>query len=111
MPGAPRAREPDVFQALADPTRRHLVETLAARESASLRELATDLPMTRQAVSKHLAALEEAGLVASERRGRETRFRLEPGPLDGAAAWMTAIGTQWDGRLARLRERLEDRRS
>ena len=95
----------DVFEALADPTRRHLVEALARRE-ASATELAADLPVTRQAVAKHLTALRAAGLVESRRSGRETLYRLEPGPLDHAVAWIARVGDEWDARLERLREHL-----
>ena len=99
-------QEDSVFSALADPTRRHLVEALAGRDSASLTELAAGLPVTRQAVSKHLAALGEAGLVESQRAGRETRYSLTPEPLGDALAWMERIGGRWDERLARLRDHL-----
>jgi DNA-binding transcriptional ArsR family regulator len=99
-------REDSVFSALSDPSRRRLLETLAGRESASLTELAAQLPVTRQAVSKHLTALGEAGLVESSRAGRETRYRITPQPLGEALAWMERIGGQWDERLARLREHL-----
>jgi DNA-binding transcriptional ArsR family regulator len=99
-------REDSVFSALSDPSRRRLLESLAARESASLSELAVQLPVTRQAVSKHLAALGEAGLVESTRVGRETRYRLTPEPLTDALVWMERIGERWDARLVRLREHL-----
>jgi DNA-binding transcriptional ArsR family regulator len=99
-------REDSVFSALSDPSRRRLLESLAARESASLSELAGQLPVTRQAVSKHLATLGEAGLVESTRVGRETRYRLTPEPLADALVWMERIGERWDERLARLREHL-----
>ena len=98
-----------VFSALSDPSRRRLLETLAARESASLTELASQLPVTRQAVSKHLAALAQAGLVESARAGRETHYSLTPQPLGDALAWMEQIGEQWDERLARLRDHLDRR--
>ncbi len=99
-------RDDGVFSALSDPGRRRLLETLAGRESASLTELAAQLPVTRQAVSKHLAALGKAGLVEAERAGRETRYRLTPEPLGEAAAWIEQVGSAWDARLARLREHL-----
>jgi DNA-binding transcriptional ArsR family regulator len=98
--------EDSVFSALSDPSRRRLVETLAGRESASLTELAAQLPVTRQAVSKHLTALGHAGLVESSRAGRETRYRLTPQPLSEALVWLENVGGQWDERLARLREHL-----
>jgi DNA-binding transcriptional ArsR family regulator len=91
-----------VFAALADPTRRGIFRVLAEGGADTASELARVLPITRQAVSKHLAALAEAGLVASERRGRETRYRPTPAPLDDAAAWMTEVGALWDARLLAL---------
>ena len=101
--------EDSVFSALSDPSRRRLLESLAGRESASLSELAGQLPVTRQAVSKHLAALGQAGLVAATRVGRETRYRLTPEPLVDAVSWMEQIGRRWDGRLARLSDHLSSR--
>lgn len=98
--------EDSVFSALSDPSRRRLLESLAGRESASLSELAAELPVTRQAVSKHLAVLGHAGLVESARAGRETHYSLTPRPLGDALAWMERIGMQWDERLARLRGHL-----
>jgi DNA-binding transcriptional ArsR family regulator len=98
--------EDTVFSALSDPSRRRLLESLAGRESASLTELAAGLPVTRQAVSKHLAVLGEAGLVESTRAGRETHYFLTPQPLGEAMAWMERIGDRWDERLARLRDHL-----
>jgi len=63
--------------------------------------------VTRQAVSKHLAALADAGLVTAERSGREVRYRLTPEPLSGAMAWMADVGAQWDRRLAALQRQLD----
>jgi DNA-binding transcriptional ArsR family regulator len=103
-------REDSVFSALSDGSRRRLLESLAARDSASLTELAAQLPVTRQAVSKHLAALSNAGLVEAHRAGRETRYTLTPEPLVDALAWMEGVGAQWDERLARLREHLASSR-
>jgi DNA-binding transcriptional ArsR family regulator len=98
-----------VFAALADPNRRYLLEALAARESATPTELAAELPVTRQAVSKHLAALAEAGLVEPARAGRETRYRLTPGPLADARGWIERVGAAWDERLAALARHLAAR--
>jgi DNA-binding transcriptional ArsR family regulator len=70
-------------------------------------ELAAQLPVTRQAVAKHLAALAEAGLVEPARRGRESRYRLTPAPFEAAALWMAALGAEWDRRLEALQEHLE----
>ena len=95
-----------VFDALSDPNRRYVVEALAGRETATATELAAELPVTRQAVAKHLAALNEAGLVESRREGRETRYELTPGPLAAAMDWMASVGAEWDSRLAKLRRHL-----
>jgi DNA-binding transcriptional ArsR family regulator len=95
-----------VFDALADPNRRYVLEALAGRATATATELAAELPVTRQAVSKHLAALNEAGLVQSRREGRETLYELTPGPLGTAMDWMVSVGAQWDTRLAALRRHL-----
>src|SRR5919201_391194 len=95
-----------VFAALGDPGRRELVRAISERGSATATELAADLPVTRQAVAKQLAGLAEAGLVARERRGRETRYALTPEPLAEAMAWMVDVGAEWDERLAALRRHL-----
>jgi ArsR family transcriptional regulator, cadmium/lead-responsive transcriptional repressor len=95
-----------VFTALADPTRRQVVQSMAGRTTVTASALARDLPVTRQAIAKHLALLHEAGLVQAERRGRETHYRLTPAPLTDAAAWMAAVGAQWDDRLEALRAHL-----
>lgn len=92
-----------VFFALADPTRRAVVLRLLSRESVTATQLAGELPMTRQAISKHLAALTEAGLVVSRRDGRETRYHLTPEPLGEASSWLEGIEAEWDERLGRLR--------
>jgi DNA-binding transcriptional ArsR family regulator len=103
MPGDPAA----VFAALADRNRRFVLETLARRETATATELAAELPVTRQAVAKHLAALGEAGLVHATREGRESRYRLTPGPLGEAMGWLADVGAAWDERLASLRAHVE----
>jgi DNA-binding transcriptional ArsR family regulator len=94
-----------VFAALADPTRRTMVQTLRAQPSLTATRMAGGLPITRQAVAKHLAALRAAGLVESRREGRETRYVLTPAPLADAMAWMAEAGGVWDARLTRLAER------
>ena len=97
--------EPDVFAALADPTRRTVLEQVASRGSATATELAVPLGITRQAVAKHLGVLADAGLVDARRAGRETRYRLTPEPLSDAIAWMEEVGSRWDRSLERLSER------
>jgi DNA-binding transcriptional ArsR family regulator len=96
-----------VFSALADPTRRSMLETLSREETVTASRLAAQLPMSRQAVSKHLGALREADLVSSERVGRETLYRLQPEPLGEVATWIKLVGAQWDRRLAALERALK----
>jgi DNA-binding transcriptional ArsR family regulator len=88
-----------VFSALADANRRYVLDYLAENGTATATELTGELPMTRQAVSKHLATLSDAGLVEAERAGRETRYRL------------TAAGAEWDDRLDALQRHLRRRRA
>ena len=94
-----------VFAALADPTRREVVRSLAERPGLTASRLAGELPMTRQAIAKHLGALSGAGLVTARREGRETRYTLTPGPLADAMDWMAEVGAAWDSRLERLARR------
>jgi DNA-binding transcriptional ArsR family regulator len=100
------AAEPDdagaVFGALADPTRRRLLQAISDRPEATATELASELPISRQAVIKHLSALADAGLLDRERAGREVHYRVTPAPLSDAVSWMAAVGGQWDTRLAAL---------
>lgn len=106
MPGLTRDEDLGaLFAALADPTRRLVIRSLSGAEPVTASGLAAELPITRQAIAKHLGALERAGLVEPRREGRETRYRLTPEPLDGAIAWMEEVGARWDRSLARLSER------
>src|SRR5579884_568950 len=98
-----------VFDALGDPGRRSLVRAIAARGDATATELAAELPVTRQAVAKQLAALADAGLLRATRNGRETRYAMTPEPLRDAVAWMVDVGAQWDERLDRLGRSLRER--
>ncbi|HEY3944703.1 MAG TPA: metalloregulator ArsR/SmtB family transcription factor [Solirubrobacteraceae bacterium] len=97
-----------VFTALSDPTRRRVVEVLSQRPSVTASGLAQELPITRQAIAKHLTTLVDAGLVSAAHEGRETRYRLTPEPLAGAMRWMASAGARWDQRLARLAQRLAE---
>ncbi len=102
--------QPDaVFSALGDGHRRALLSALSSAPSTAT-ELAVGLPISRQAVAKHLAALADAGLVESERSGREVRYRMTPEPLSGAVTWMAEVGARWDERLASLARGFERRR-
>jgi DNA-binding transcriptional ArsR family regulator len=98
-----------VFAALADPTRRQVVALLAERPTVTASALAEQLPISRQAIAKHLGALADAGLVEAAREGRETRYRLTPAPLSAAREWMAAREAQWDARLARLARQVDGR--
>jgi DNA-binding transcriptional ArsR family regulator len=105
------AREPEdragaVFGALSDPTRRALLAAIAEHPATTATELAAQLPISRQAVLKHLNALAAAGLLDRTRSGREVRYRFTPAPLSDAVDWMTAVGAEWDERLALLRRQL-----
>jgi DNA-binding transcriptional ArsR family regulator len=95
-----------VFGALADPTRRALLSAIADQRTATATELASELPISRQAVNKHLGALTDAGLLDRERAGREVRYRVTPEPLSDAVSWIAEVGGQWDERMARLRRQL-----
>jgi DNA-binding transcriptional ArsR family regulator len=100
MPAQP---EDDVLAALADPTRRLLLDVLAEHGEATATTLADAVPVSRQAVVKHLAVLDRAGLVVKRRRGREVRFAVRPDRLSGTARWMAAKAAEWDARLAAIR--------
>ena len=99
-----------VFSALADATRRSLLSEVSRRGAATPTELAAELPVSRQAVTKHLQALAGAGLVEAERVGRETRYRPTPEPLGDAIAWMVDVGAAWNDRLGALQRSAERRR-
>jgi DNA-binding transcriptional ArsR family regulator len=100
-----------VFSALSDPTRRDVIRSLSQEGPSTVTELAARLPVTRQAVAKHLDALEEAGLVSATSEGRSRRYRLTPRPMTGAMAWMADVGAEWDERLDALRAHIARRRS
>jgi DNA-binding transcriptional ArsR family regulator len=96
-----------VFVALADPTRRQLLERLAMGPTTAT-GLSVRFPLTRQALVKHLGTLEDAGMVAKERHGREVRYSLESAPLGEATAWLTTLSTRWEQRLLRLKRYVEE---
>ncbi|AKH82176.1 ArsR family transcriptional regulator [Streptomyces sp. CNQ-509] len=92
-----------VLAALADPTRRQMLDLLSARGQATATTLAGGLPISRQAVVKHLAVLDAAGLVGSVKVGREVRYAVRSEALDATARWMAALASDWDRRLARIK--------
>jgi DNA-binding transcriptional ArsR family regulator len=96
-----------VFGALADPTRRQVLEVLAAYPTASASVLSRQLPISRQMVLKHLGVLQDSGLVRSAKAGREVLFQVQSGPLSETADWLSSLAAQWDSRLADLKSRAE----
>lgn len=98
----------DVFDAIADPTRRRLIQLLAEGEEKPLHELASQFQMGRTAVSKHLAILKEADLVISRKVGRETRFRLNASPLREVQDWVDFYSKFWSTNMLRLNQLLEE---
>ncbi|MFD9391041.1 ArsR/SmtB family transcription factor [Streptomyces sp. NPDC060000] len=101
-PGAAEVID-SVLGALADPTRRQLLELLAAQGEATATTLAERLPVSRQAVVKHLGVLDAAGLVSGGRVGREVRYTVRPAALDATAQWMASLAADWDRRLAHIK--------
>lgn len=100
----------DVFEAIADPTRRRLIRLLAEAEAEELplHGLTAQLPMGRTAVAKHLAILKEAGLVLDRKVGRETRFRLNAAPLREIQDWLDFYNKFWSTNIRRLTQLLEE---
>ncbi|WHX69367.1 metalloregulator ArsR/SmtB family transcription factor [Peribacillus frigoritolerans] len=101
-------QERDIYVAIADPTRRKLLRLLADVEELPLNELTAHFEMGRTAVSKHLAILKEAGLVISRKVGRETRYRLNAGPLREIEDWVSFYRRFWGERISLLNQILEE---
>jgi DNA-binding transcriptional ArsR family regulator len=101
-PAAARA-----FAALGDPTRLALVARLCDGSQRSIAQLSDGLPLTRQAVSKHLGVLESARMVSSRRTGRESLYMLNPGPIADIRSYIDLVSSQWDNTLARLKTFVE----
>jgi DNA-binding transcriptional ArsR family regulator len=98
----------EVFTALADPTRREILAALASGGPATATDLATRLPITRQAIAKHLALLAEAGLVSSEPgERRRVRYRLRSAPMQVAQQFLAALARDWDRQLDALQDHLD----
>ena len=107
MPPDVEAIAEQVFTALADPTRRAILAALASGGPATATDLATRLPITRQAIAKHLGLLAEAGLVTAEPgERRRVRYRLQPAPMQVAQQFLAALARDWDGHLDALRDHL-----
>jgi DNA-binding transcriptional ArsR family regulator len=93
----------DLLSAVADPTRRRVLDLLLDREEATATALAGELPVTRQAVVKQLAVLNRAGLVEGTRRGREVRYAIRPQRLGAATRSMAQVAAEWDSRLSAIK--------
>jgi DNA-binding transcriptional ArsR family regulator len=96
------APDPRLFVALADPTRMRLIDRLRQQPRQSITALGADEAVTRQAVTKHLLVLAEAGLVRDVRSGRERLWELDPRPLHEVAVWIDALRAEWEARFDRL---------
>jgi DNA-binding transcriptional ArsR family regulator len=108
MPPDVEAIAEQVFSALADPTRRAILATVAAQGPATATDLADRLPITRQAIAKHLVLLAEAGLVIPEPgERRRVRYRLHSTPVQVARQFLAALAHDWDDRLDALRDHLD----
>src|SRR5688572_6378519 len=97
----------DLWAAIADPSRRRVLDLLVQRGEATASSLADDVPFTRQAVSKHLVVLEEAGLVGRRKQGREVLYRVDADRLDQASRAMAEVARQWDRRLETIKRLAE----
>lgn len=97
-----------VFNALADNTRRSIINTLTAQGAHTATQLSNDMKITRQGVAKHINILIEAGLISTNKQGREVYYDVTPAPLAQATQWITHIEAQWDKRLAALKTLVED---
>ncbi|HEX4792051.1 MAG TPA: metalloregulator ArsR/SmtB family transcription factor [Actinospica sp.] len=96
-----------VLAALADPTRRRILDGLSASGGGTATLLAQDLPVSRQAVVKHLGVLHDAGLVVARKAGREVRYSVAPAPLEATARWMTDLASEWDRPLQAVKRLAE----
>ena len=93
----------ELWSAIGDPTRRRVLDLILDRGEATATVVAGELPVTRQAVAKHIAVLGRAGLVEARREGREVRYAVRPQRLDAAARSMASVAAQWDARLVAIK--------
>jgi DNA-binding transcriptional ArsR family regulator len=102
------AEADELWSAVGDPTRRRVLDLLLERGEATATAVAGELPVTRQAVTKHLVVLDRAGLVEGRRRGREMRYAVRAERLDAAARSMAQVAAEWDARLSAIKRIAED---
>jgi DNA-binding transcriptional ArsR family regulator len=100
-------KEAALVEAVADSSRRRVLDLILTHGDMTPTELAAELPFTRQAVAKHLAVLDRAGLVESRRSGREVRYSVRPDHLDVAARAMAKVAARWDARLDAIKRAAE----
>jgi DNA-binding transcriptional ArsR family regulator len=100
------AQKHDVFQAIADPTRREILKLLSEKERP-ISEISSHFPVSRTAVAKHLHILEEANLISGQKVGREKRFRLHPEPLAELQQWLSYYEQFWSNKLSMLKHIVE----
>lgn len=93
----------ELWSAIGDPTRRRMLDLLLTTGEGTATSLSEQLPVSRQAVAKHLAVLDRVGLVDSTRAGRETRYRVDAEQLERAAAQLASVGSAWDARMRRIK--------
>jgi predicted transcriptional regulator len=98
------AVDDDLWSAIGDPTRRRMLDLLLNQGSGTATSLSDHLPVTRQAVAKHLAVLDRAGLVHAQSAGREKQYRVDEAQLARAVAQLTDVGNAWDARLRRIKQ-------
>jgi DNA-binding transcriptional ArsR family regulator len=101
------AIDDDLWSAIGDPTRRRMLDLLLAGGGGTATSLSERLPVTRQAVSKHLGVLDRVGLVHVTPAGREMRYRVDDAQLARAVAQLSAVGATWDARLQRIKRMAE----
>jgi ArsR family transcriptional regulator, cadmium/lead-responsive transcriptional repressor len=96
---AATAEADTLWSAIGDPTRRRVLDLILDRGEATATAIAGELPVTRQAVAKHLVVLDRAGLIAGTKRGREVRYAIRPQRLDAATRSLAQVAAEWDHRL------------
>ena len=97
------AVDDDLWSAVGDPTRRRVLDLLLVEGDGTATTLSRRLPVTRQAVAKHLGVLDRAGLVRAAAAGREKRYRVDDAQLARAVAQLASVGSAWDARLQRIK--------
>ena len=104
---SPAQTDDELWSAIGDPSRRQVLDLLVSHDAVSASWLAGRVPFTRQAVSKHLAVLEQAGLISRRKRGREVLYQVQADRLDQAARAMADLAAQWDRRLGAIKRLAE----